>query len=624
MSGLLIGQVIETGNLTYNIDPKVDEGKVGGLGTIKVRIINDSGTENLADVYARPLSLNISFTPLNGEHVVLLSASSADRTSPNLKNNTYYYLPFPINATDDAVINQLANITIRSTTKDSGNLQTENPQIPGKSFPYPCRPLAPLQPFEGELIFQNRTGASIRLGTGTSNSSQYFKKPQHHKDTKIGDPTFAMTLERPGSPKARPINENVFQVNENKSQSDKTKSQKYRIENLSNNLTGIFAGISQKYSKVRLGRGRRMETKGIPRYSDPQILLDTSRIVLNAKKDNLFMIAKDKAILEARKFYIATDEHNVDFDELVNRVQELAKELHRLTIAQAFFSTPFGPTGPASNLLEVLRIHILCQKFQLLPPNLFALPPEPRLDVFDFGINSILPFVINRRLLGAGGGSSSAGGAGSSPTGNSVTDSTQAGNGQDSAEVQIRKDYINLINTIASKDITLDYDPTKDLPINIDPSCGLPKPGAGCQVDANGNIIKSEGDGIIIKTQETGSLQSDEGLEPKSVDTNIFDGKEECVGQLYEFIGEKFFGLTGAVRRVTYKLILLIGNNQVCKGWYIVEDDKFEFTEEQKITSDILADDNCIAENLQDKKCNKEDVLINYRIKNLQQTIKFA
>jgi hypothetical protein len=607
MSGILIGQVIETGNLTYNIDPKVEEGKVGALGTIKVRLINDSGAENLEDVYARPLSLNMSFIPLNGEHVLLIQATSADRVSPNLKNNTFFYLPFPINATDDAVINQLSNATIRSTNKSSNSLQTDNPFIPGKSFPYPCKPLAPLQPFEGEIILQNRTGASIRLGTGTTNSSQYFKKPQHHKDTKPGDPTFAMTLERPGSPKLRPINDNSYPVNQNKSQSDKTKSQKYRIENLSNNLTGIFAGISQKYSKVRLGRGRRLETKGIPRYSDPQILLDTSRIVLNAKKDNLFMIAKDKAILEARKFYIATDEHNVDFDELVNRVQELAKELHRLTTAQAFYSTPFGPTGPASNLLQVLRIHLLCQKFHILPPNLFALPPEPRLDVFDFGINSILPFVINRRLLGGGGGSSSPGGAGAGPVSSPTDGGSASTNGQDSAEVQIRKDYINLINTITSKDITFDYDPTKDLPTNIDPNCGLPKSGAGCQVDSNGNIIKNEGDGIVIKQEQSGSIQSDEGLEETTTDVSIIDSKDECVGRLYEFVGEKFFGLTGAVRKVTYKIMLLVGNNQVCKGWYLVENDEYILNDDLKLTSDILADDNCIAENLQDKRCNKEE-----------------
>ena len=130
----------------------------------------------------------------------------------------------------------------RSSIQES-TLRTENPFLPGKTFPFPCRPISPLQPYEGEFIIQNRTGASIRLGTGTSNNSQYSKKPQHHKDTKKGDPTFAMTLERPGSPKLRPINDKSSTIDFNKSQSDKRKSQTYRIENLSNNLTGIFAGI---------------------------------------------------------------------------------------------------------------------------------------------------------------------------------------------------------------------------------------------------------------------------------------------------------------------------------------------------------------------------------------------
>lgn len=635
MASIIVGQVIETGKLTYNTDPTTEDGKVIGLGSIKVRLISDTDTENINDVYARPLSLNFTFVPLNGEHVILLPATSVDQVSPKLKNTTYYYLPFPVNSTDDAVINQLNNTTLRTSKKESPTLRTENPFLPGKTFPFPCRPISPLQPYEGEFIIQNRTGASIRLGTGTSNNPQYSKKPQHHKDTRKGDPTFAMTLERPGSPKLRPVNDKSSTIDFNKSQSDKRKSQTYRIENLSNNLTGIFAGISQRYSKVRLGRGRRFETKGIPRFNKPQILLDTSRIVLNAKKDNIFMIAKNKAILEARKFFIATDEHNVDFDELVNRVQELAKQLHRLTSAQAFYSTPFGPTGPASNLVQVLRIHILCQKFELLPPNLFVLAPEPRLDSFDFGINSISPYTISRRLKGGGGGSGSPGGGGGSgsPAGGGGGGQGGGGNssspvaGQSSQEVQTRQDYINLLSSINSKDINSSYDPSVDLPNFIDPNCGLPKLGSGCSVDSNGNIIVKEGDGLTVQQPVSASLPPIEEQEESKVEQiKVLESDKECKGIVYEFIADRFFGLSGAQKKVSYDVALLLGDSKSCRGWYLLdnkEDGISILSEDTKLTDDILADDKCLSDNILRKRCSKDDEFLNVRVKKLNRTVKF-
>jgi hypothetical protein len=630
MASYTIGQVIETGDLSYNINPKSEEDRILPLGTIKVRVITDTDVENLTDIYARPLSLNFSLMPLNGEQVILINGPSIEGIGPKNKNVAFYYLPFPINSTDDSVINQINNLTQRTTNSKGGTLIAENPFKPGKTFPFPCRPLPPLQPFEGELIMQNRSGASIRLGTGTSNNSQYYKKPQHHKDTKKGDPTFAMTLERPGGPKPRPINEIPVPASGNKSQSDKDKSQKYRIENLSNNLTGIFAGISQKYTKVKLGRGRRIETKGVPRFNKPQILLDTSRIVLNAKKDNIFIIAKNKVVLEGRKFFIATDEHNVDFDELVNRVQELAKELHRLTSAQAFYSTPFGPTGPASNLAQVLRIHILCQKFQLLPPNLFASAPEPNTDIYDFGVNSVKGNAITRKLLGSGGGGGAIAGGGQGNTnlgveGNSnLTSNTGTGNGNN-PEVQIRRDFISLINSLSSKDIELGFNPELDITDAVNASCGLPQSQLGYQVDSNGNPIIQDGDGLTFKPIIP-EIEPEGTLEPTFEDVKLIDFDDSCKGVVYNFSADLFSGLTGSVKRVNHRLALVLGEKDSCAGWYIMDSkdgDSFILDNSTKITSNILADNDCISDNILSNRCLPDDSFRNVRLILLNSLLKF-
>jgi hypothetical protein len=619
---IVLGEVIETGKLTYNNNPKSKEGNILPLGSIKVRLIPNSDVENLEDTYARPITLNYTFTPLNGEVVMLVRAPSKDEISPKHKNITYYYLPYPINATDDSIINQLHTITQRTTTKESNTLVVDNPFEPGRTFPFPCRPLAPLQPYEGDLIIQNRGGSAIRLGMGTSDDSQYYKKPQHHKDTKLGDPTFAMTLEPPASPKKRPINEDSLEISGNKNQSKNTKSQKYRVENVSNNITGIFGGVSQKYSKVRLGRARRFETKGIPNFDKPQILIDTSRIVLNAKKDNIFLIAKDKVILEARKFYITTDEHDVDFDELVNRVQELAKELKDLTSAMAVFATPFGPTGPATNLLEVLRTFILSMRFELLPPNAFILPPEPRLDNHDFGINNIVPYAISRRLLGSDGGANDNNSNPNSPNINL----RGFVSGQDSLGIQTRKDSINLLNDINSKNIELDYDPSKDLPEFLNIDCGLPLSGCGVLVDSNGNVLKSEGDGLTTKESPKKEDSNAKQLDKKTFNIKLVDSNAECKGYIYEVAANKFNSITGISEKVKYNLLLLLGNDMLCRGWYILNDssdNNYTITDNALLTPDILADNSCLSQLILSKKCSEVDVLLDFNIKKLINEVKF-
>lgn len=620
---IILGEVIQTGKLTYNDNSKNSDGDIMPLGSIKVRLIANTDVENLKDVYARPMTLNYTFFPLNGELVVLLRAPSKDEVGPKSKNITYYYLPYPLNSTDDSVINQLHALTQRTTNKQGGTLVRDNPFPPGNTFTYPCRPLAPLQPYEGDLIIQNRGGSSIRLGIGTSNNSQYYKKPQHHKDTKLGDPTFSMTLEPPDPPKKRPINEDVTDISGNTSQSKNTKSQKYRVENISNNFTGIFGGISQKYTKVRLGRARRFETKGIPNFDKPQILIDTSRIVLNAKKDNIFLIANDKVILEARKFFITTDEHDVDFDELVNRVQELAKQLKDLTSAMAVFATPFGPTGPATNLVEVLKTYLLSLRFELLPPSMFIAPPEPRLDVHDFGINNIIPYAISRRLLGSGGGN---------PNSNANPDSPTIPldgfiSGQDSYDIQTRKDSIKLLNNVNSKDVELDYDPEKDLPEFINADCGLPLSGCGIIVDTNGKQIKCDGDGITTKQESKESEDdSQDNLDNKNLNIKLVNSKNTCNGYLYELSAKKFVALTGLTLEVKYVLLLLIGNDDSCKGWYILDkvvDNNYVVNDESILTPDTLADGKCLSNIIMNKKCSGDDILYDTQIKKLTNEVNF-
>lgn len=618
---MILAEVVETAKLSYGENTRDENDKIVPLGTIRVKIINRSSNVNVTYEYARPFTLNLGMVPMNGEHVMIFEGPAIDTKQNEYITPKYYYLPFPINSTDDVVINQLPDFSYNTTSKN-GVKPTKRPLKLGETFPLPARPISPLQPYEGDFLVQNRSGSSLRLGTGTKNNKQYGKKPDFHKDTNPGDPFFAMTLERPGSPKPRPAAEvPKLPSEQNKHNSDKRKSQKYRTETIGNNITGIFGGISQQYKKIVLARSRYSETKTIPSYKKPQILLDTDRITLNAKKDRLFLLGKKRVIIEGRKIQLTTDEHNVDFDDLVNRVQDLARELHRLTSAQAFYSTVFGPTGPATNLAEVLRIHILCQRWHLVPPSLFPSIPSFSLPNYDFGINSVTPNIILKFLRLA----------------------TSA------SEALARANAINFANAELGVDINQNYNASlfsggvgSNNPDGSSSSGnqgssnsgdGMPK-GGGCGslCGPDGLPIEQSGSGITQTTSSITPIVPEYPVEePEVIDLqtteslNIDNKDKECSGVVYEFTGDMFDGLTGVTKPTKKDIVLLIGQDQECSGWYILEpgeEEEYNIPENGLITLDTLADSDCISRGLSNQVCNKDSFIVNPNIKKTDKLVK--
>jgi hypothetical protein len=627
---MILAEVIETAKLSYNQDIKDEDGKIVPLGTIKVRVLNRHSDANLDYHYARPFTLNLGMIPMNGEHVILFEGPAIDSKKNQHITPRYYYLPFPVNSTDDVVINQAPDYGY-TTTKKNGTKTPKRPLKLGETFPLPARPISPLQPYEGDFLIQNRAGSSLRLGTGTKNSGQYAKKPDFHKDMNNGDPFFAMTLERPGSPKPRPVAENAKPPSgENKHGSDKKKSQTYRTETLSGNKTGIFGGITLQFKNIELARSRYSETKDIPRFKQPQILLDTDRIILNAKKDRLFLLGKKRVIIEGRKIQLTTDEHNVDWDDLVNRVQDLARELHRLTSAQAFYSTVFGPTGPATNLAEVLRIHLLCQRWHLVPPSLFVRLPSFNIPRYDFGINSVVPNIIRKYLRLASLGSAN----------ESIqrSDAIALANAEQNSDINQNFNAANFSGGVGSSNNGTNAGGAGSSQVGGSSNTGgdgLPKcGGTGGLCGPDGLPIEQSGSGIV---QTTGSIEpilpayfypNPEILGEVQEDQINTDKSKDCVGVVYEFEGEIFDGLTGVSKPTNKNIVLLFGIDQDCSGWFDIEvteteeDVNYFISDDSSITNDILADAECIGRELSKKVCSNDNFIINPKLRKTDKTVK--
>ena len=176
---MILAEVVETAKLSYGENTRDENDKIVPLGTIRVKIINRSSNVNVTYEYARPFTLNLGMVPMNGEHVMIFEGPAIDTKQNEYITPKYYYLPFPINSTDDVVINQLPDFSYNTTSKN-GVKPTKRPLKLGETFPLPARPISPLQPYEGDFLVQNRSGSSLRLGTGTKNNKQYGKKPDFH------------------------------------------------------------------------------------------------------------------------------------------------------------------------------------------------------------------------------------------------------------------------------------------------------------------------------------------------------------------------------------------------------------------------------------------------------------
>jgi hypothetical protein len=142
----------------------------------------------------------------------------------------------------------------------------------------------PLLPYEGDIIYEGRFGNSIRLGSTVKNKSG--TKNPWSKVGEDGDPIFIL---RNGQSATQtgvngstdpwvPVLENI---NEDKSSIYLTSTQQIPLQPASN-LTDSYNKSSEKPVEVGL-------------YSRPQIILNSGRLIFNAKNDHIILGA-DKSI----------------------------------------------------------------------------------------------------------------------------------------------------------------------------------------------------------------------------------------------------------------------------------------------------------------------------------------
>ena len=286
-------------------------------------------------IKAYPLDMSMRRIPLIGETVIIMQGASGESEPTKRNSNTTYYYLNPVAIQKNPHNNALpTSKTLLSTGAQSINYLASAAGVPGVSGGTDDKELGrgfserddvgSVQPFIGDVLMEGRFGHSLRFGY-TPTGAKTTKEPSWISSTD-NDP---ITIISNGRKSGGSYN-------------------KFIIEDVNDDLSSIWLGSSQKI-KLTPAQSGIAGADAPGQYSKPSILMNSDRIFLNARNENVIISAK-KDIINS------TPGWQMEMDKLFTLVESLASELKDLTSAAATYATGVGPTGPATNAAKVAKI----------------------------------------------------------------------------------------------------------------------------------------------------------------------------------------------------------------------------------------------------------------------------
>lgn len=330
---MFIGEVVET---SFAFKPGMkdpDTGDILPLGSVQIRIGgSESNLGQVRLVFARPAVFNRRI-PHIGDLVWVVSGPTNDFSTSKIKNSGFLYFD-PLNTTDDIVSHQFPRIWKRKASANStGAERKSDKEDPVYSWTKTPTPLDRLQPYEGDSLFEGRGGQSIRFGTTVSGDDSVYYKKTTWKGGKNGDPITIIRVAKPTGD-----------------------GKKYAIEDIGKDESSIYLTSDQKLEKLKAGFDKNSDAKQIGQKSIAQIVLNSKRVVINAKDDILLLIGKEKTVLTGKKVLLQSDKYKVDLDELMDFLKKWLGEDAKLAQGSAQYSTASGPTATATNVASYIGL----------------------------------------------------------------------------------------------------------------------------------------------------------------------------------------------------------------------------------------------------------------------------
>ena len=284
-------------------------------------------------IKAYPFDMSMRRIPLIGESVILLLGTSGESKPTKRNSNTTYYYLNPVSVQKNPHNNALpTSKTLIGGIAAAGAYAAAAVGVPGISGGGSSSKLGKgfsersdvgsLQPFIGDVLMEGRFGHSMRFGY-TPKGSDTTQQPTWSSSTD-NDP---ITIISNGRKSGGSYN-------------------KFIIEDVNKDLSSIWMGSSQKI-KLKPAQTGLGGADAPGQYSKPSILMNSDRIFLNARNENVIITAK-KDIINS------TPGWQMEMDKLFTLIEKLASELTDLT--SATYATGVGPTGPATNASKVSTI----------------------------------------------------------------------------------------------------------------------------------------------------------------------------------------------------------------------------------------------------------------------------
>ena len=274
--------------------PKFNEvGGLNGIGTIFYELDNLVSTKD--DQIAKPLHPQNKTFPLINE-MILLFALPDNEIGESSNSKSYYYInniniwnhphhnayPSPIESTlppsQKKDYQQVEGGSVRRIIDESTEINLNSPLNPSQNTFIERTNIHPLMPFMGDIMYEGRFGQSLRLGTTSKSKSQY--KNSWSTVGNEGDP---ITILRNGQPRK-----------------SSDKGWVPITEDINSDLSSIYLTSYQKLNNFNVASKELYDSYKIKpitpsQYSNPQIVLNSDRIIINAKNDHI-LLSSQKSI----------------------------------------------------------------------------------------------------------------------------------------------------------------------------------------------------------------------------------------------------------------------------------------------------------------------------------------
>jgi len=284
-----------------------DDGVLAGWVKVKILGSRMGGGEEEGQ-WVAPLNKIILTYPVKGEIVLLITAAGLS-SQYNPKDKDMYWLT-PISVYGDINSNMLPNVSFSS--------KVESNDSPGDTFKEKSVPQ--LQHMEGDTIIQSRWNNGIRFG-----STALISKPSNTWSigSSDGDPILSIINGYNAEEKTH-----VEDVNKEDSIIVMTSTQKIDLapaNPISPQIVPVPTGPAIPQLPINTYMGK------------PQVIINSDRLIFNAKKDNIIISAKKDVSISTSKWKLNM---TALADILYSTLEQLTMEIH---------PTPCGPTGPPLN-----------------------------------------------------------------------------------------------------------------------------------------------------------------------------------------------------------------------------------------------------------------------------------